>query len=131
MKTQELDGFTILERLSEGAPGSYKKHPDTPIIFISKTVVGIGGTAVKYLNTKAGDRSVLLEKKGVFYLAVLPFHSTINGYKMSNVTNSTNMLVFNCKAHSRGLAIGYYRLLEPVFIGGLDLYELEEFDINQ
>lgn len=130
MKEIELSEFRILERLSDGKIKTYSNHRDIPIIFVGKSHCGFGLKAVNVLHLKKDDRTVFLEKNEVFYVANLPFDSKINGYKVNYASNS-KLLISTCKAYERGLDIGYYKLLDPIYVSGLDLYELEEFDINQ
>ena len=131
VKDLKLDDFNILEMLTNGVKGTYSLHSETPIISIAGTVTGVGKKAIEYLRAKVDDRVVLLEKQGVWYIAILPFDSKIKGYKVSMTSKKNNSLfIFNCRAKERGLSVGYYKLLPPIYVGGIDLFELEPFDIN-
>lgn len=129
-KELSLDDFNLIERLSNGMKRTYSLYKDVNLIGVTKTVVTIGVPSVNFLKCKKDDRCILLEKQGVWYLAILPFDSKIKGYKLNHPSSGGGILIFNCNANERGLSIGYYNLIEPIYVNGLDLFELEQFDIN-
>lgn len=128
MKT-ELEGFNFIERLSDGKRKTYSLHKDKPLIGIGDTTCCLGQGAVDFVKCKKDDLAVLVEKDETWYFAVLPFNSKIRGYKLSAIKSSPNLLFLNCKAIERVAIKGYYRLLKPIYVGSLDFYQLEPFEL--
>lgn len=128
VKKLTIDEFEIFEPLSAGSVQSYSKHPDEPLIGFSKSHMGLSKKALEFIRATIKDQVVILNKNGAFYLAVISLTSKIKGYNLFTATGGTCVYA-NFKIEKRGFDVGYYKLLDPIYVGGLDLFELEPFEI--
>jgi hypothetical protein len=88
--------------------------------------VGFGRAAIDFLKIDKTSRVVMLKKAEIMYISVLPFYSKLNGYNLSEA--GKNNIHCSFRAKNRGFVMGYYKLLKPIFVGDMDLFELELFD---
>jgi hypothetical protein len=130
MKNQKLslEDFELFERIAESMQRTFTVYPNVPLISIKKAGIGFGKNSINYLQLNKNSRILLLKKEGVVYMAVLPFDSKLNGYTVQNVGANNMHSAF--KTTKRGFECGYFKLLPPIFVSNLDLYELEPFEIS-
>jgi hypothetical protein len=128
-KKLSLEDFELFERIAESMQRTFTVYPNIPLISIKKGGIGFGKNSINYLQLNKNSRILLLKKEGIIYIAVLPFNSKLNGYTVQKT--GTNNLHSAFKTAKRGFECGYFKLLPPIFVSELDLYELEPFEINE
>lgn len=106
---------------------SFQSYPEVPLMSVMNIGVGFGKKAIEYLRLDKKSRIIFIRIEEVYYLAILPFYSKIEGYGVFE--QGKNNIICNFKAHERGFEIGYYKLLEPIFELDMDLFELERFEL--
>ena len=106
---------------------SFQSYPEVPLISVMNIGVGFGKKAIEYLKLNKKSFVIFIRIEEVYYLAILPFDSKIEGYSI--VEQGKNNMVCGFKAHERGFETGYYKLLEPIFELDMDLFELERFEL--
>lgn len=124
-KTLELSEFEIFEKANQGLNRSFSLYPNKPLVSISKSGIGIGAKAINVLQISDKDTIIVLKKGLVLYLATPTLDSNLSGYRM--IKSGLNLhSSFNAKR--RGIECGYYEVLKPIFVGGMDLFQLEKFE---
>lgn len=130
-KEIDLSEFDIYERDGSGACGYVSLanlHPDKPIITINKFVVTISKCVQDKIRVKKGDYVVFSRREGIEYMAVVPMDSKMAGYKVGSTNKSKSLYVSAFKIIKNKFKVGVYVLLEPIFVGGIDWFELEPFE---
>jgi hypothetical protein len=128
-KKLDLSDFECFEKLTESAQRTFTLYPEIPIISIKKGGIGFGKTAIDFLQLTKNSSIMLLKREQVNYLAVLPFDSKFSGYAVQLA--GLNNMHCSFKAEKRGFEHGYFKLKEPIFVSGLDLYEMQPFNIDE
>ena len=125
-KELTLADFDLYEKLNSGMSQTFTLYPDEPLISMVNNGVGFGRAAIDFLKIDKTSRVVMLKKAEIMYISVLPFYSKLNGYNLSEA--GKNNIHCSFRAKNRGFVMGYYKLLKPIFVGDMDLFELELFD---
>ncbi len=123
--------FTVFEN-TRGWAGTRlaKRFKDVPFVTIGKIRSAISVLAQKKLSVRKGDQVVFANREGKIYMAVLPMDARIKGYIVTNLAN-TGVLYVNVKSATvRGLEKGVYEIIEPVYVKGIDWFELYPLEIT-
>lgn len=118
MKKIKLEEFELFERLNRQA-----KY-NVPALTITNNGVYLNRKATELLGLTSDTRMILAKRGECTYIAVVPITSNIKGY-------SVQILEHNCahicmyKPEKRGLELGEYFILDPIFSGNIDWFELE------
>ena len=126
-KEIQLSEFSVFEKMIYHI---FASNLDVPLISFNACTATISECACKLIGAKKGERIVFSERKGVYYVAILPFNSSIKGYSVFQCNNTRHHYCSIKTVISRGMPKEYYKILSPIFVGGVDWFELEVFAKN-
>lgn len=110
----------------KGSSTLQEKYKDMPIISVGKTGLSIPPIAAKKLNAQKDERVVVLKKSFTWYIAILPFHSSLKGYQIGS--KSSLLFVHTYSFFDDGLESGMYKISDPIFSAGIDWYPIVRID---
>ena len=122
-KEINISEFEILQRHTSGAK-HLGKFIGKPLVFLNNSVGSMNDDASKKLGAKNSDAVVFAKRNDIMYVAVLPFDSKIRGFILKDRGSKSGTLFFNISKVYK-YDKGIYEILESVYSGGIDWFELE------
>jgi hypothetical protein len=128
-KEFSLKDFDLYQKMNaSGASHIFKEYVNTPLLNFTKAYVVISDAGCKKIGINKESRIITANKDGVLYVVNLPFDSKLLGYKkmaQKGLINPT--FTINSKMKHK-FKIGIYEILEPIFVSGMDFFELKFFE---
>lgn len=130
-KVKKESTFKVFDSEGKSGKGSlYNVRSNIPLVHIGDNLGSISPCAQNKIGVTKKDRVVISIKDDDYFIAIIPLESKIIGYKIFIAKGGLSFGFSSKSSVERGVQIGYYKVLDPIYKNEIDWFKLELWEIN-